>query len=51
MLRRKEILLVLKKCGFYKLSELKTGCRDYENYSRSVLKNLSAENRKASARS
>ena len=39
MLKRKEILAELKKMGFEKIFELKSGCRDYEKYfQRTVLK-------------
>ena len=49
MLKRKEILTVLKKMGFDKASELKSGCRDYEKYFQSTVIKQVLEGRKQQA--
>ncbi|MBI4384152.1 MAG: hypothetical protein HY579_08985 [Nitrospinae bacterium] len=48
MLKRKEILTALRRCGVYKFSELKSGCREYENYFRKYLTKLVAVKEKTS---
>lgn len=49
MLKRKEILRELKKIGFDKSSELKSGCRDYERYFQVTLLKQVLEGRKHQA--
>lgn len=49
MLKRKEILTALKKMGFDKASELKSGCRDYERYFQATVVKQVLECRKQGA--
>ena len=49
MLKRKEILAELKKMGFDKTIELKSGCRDYERYFQSTGLKQGQESRKQQA--
>lgn len=51
MLKRKEILAELKKMGFDRAVELKTGCRDYEKYFQCNELKQRLENPKQGARS
>ena len=46
MLKRKEILAELKKMGFNKAIELKSGCRDYEKYFQFTVLKQGPESRK-----
>lgn len=38
MLKRKEILVRLRELGVFRVSELKSGCREFETYYRRMFK-------------
>ncbi|MDP6477286.1 MAG: hypothetical protein QF502_05200 [Nitrospinaceae bacterium] len=51
MLKRKEILVRLRELGVSKVSELKSGCRDFEIYYRRMFKEPVKPTRQANIQS